>query len=634
MGGLTFQDEDPLWIQHMEALDERRGYTPDDVNFRVARSQATTHIRQALRRNEHRAPGKSLLAQNSVKVDMTGIDKYEGSAKPKDIEKLAHQMTDFFEMTNLLGPDAEVDRQRVLLLGSRLSGAAREFYNTKVSGKVDEWSFVEVIQAIEAQFLPLTLYETARARFDRFMQRSDETVLQAYTRLKEYNDAVLYEMSPYDMKYRFFHGLKPEIRGQLAHDDCTPEKNRWKIRDMLKMAINIEDGLNKARPRSNVVNRPDNRNQNAPARPPANPNWRRDPIPRRPQAKFVDTPQREREGKPSPVKQNPIAAKSPAGPVRDKSNDICRNCGKKGHWADTCWSKPVYRGNMIVEDSPEDPDGDAAPVEASELLADPESNPEPMDNGPSENGNSDIGALNEEDYSSGNYSPGANAMTVYELDEPTMKVYRAQNLDDEGQLLHRNRARTKNGATNAFGSSISECISGYIPIGSGKAHVLIDTGSEVQLVSADYARSANIHVQRLVTPVGLQLATSGSRATINHGCETIMKVGSRTINTYWDVGKLDYFDAVLGIQALRALGCNIDAGKNEVSLPDGSLLIDQDNLVHPVQSTVPIRRPMRAPQVALVGELDSGSPLRPLGSPKSTCSDAGSSATVKVAETH
>jgi hypothetical protein len=45
MGGLRFQDEDPIWIQLVEALDNNRGLTTDDVTHRTARSMATARIR-------------------------------------------------------------------------------------------------------------------------------------------------------------------------------------------------------------------------------------------------------------------------------------------------------------------------------------------------------------------------------------------------------------------------------------------------------------------------------------------------------------------------------------------------------------------------------------------------------------
>jgi hypothetical protein len=98
-------------------------------------------------------------------------------------------------MSNLLCPGQDMESQHILLLSTRLAGPALEFWGSKISGKVDDWNLIDVVQALEAQFLPLTLYETAKEKFDNFRQCSNEKVLPAYWRLKDLNDALLYEAS-------------------------------------------------------------------------------------------------------------------------------------------------------------------------------------------------------------------------------------------------------------------------------------------------------------------------------------------------------------------------------------------------------------------------------------------------------
>lgn len=110
-------------------------------------------------------------------------------------------------------------------------------------------------------------------------------------------------------------------------------------------------------------------------------------------------------------------------------------------------------------------------------------------------------------------------------------------------------------------------------------------------MSGDFAKTAGISVHKLVTPVGLQLATAGSRTTIKHGCETTMNIGKHTIHTYWDIGHIDYFDAVLGIQALRGLQYRINLDTNQITLLDGTSLIADEDIVHPATRTLPTPRP-------------------------------------------
>jgi hypothetical protein len=493
---------------------------------------------------------------------MTGIEKYSGSDKVRDLEMLVHQFLDYFEMTNLLGLTPEADCQQILLLGTKLGRYAQEFYNKKISGCVEDWTFIEVVQALEAQFLPLTLYESAWAHFDLFWQQSQENVLQYYTQLKEYSDALLYEASPYDMKHQFFNGIQAEICGQLAHDNCTPEKSWWKLRDMLKMAINIEEGLNKAKSQTFVhgVNMS---------------GVRREIYNNCPQENYqhadnnqlkVHNPIMKDWTKPTP-KLNPVAAKSPGKVVSKeaKLEDTCFWCSKKGHWADKCQSKgkPIYHHNMIVmmlydemEVGSQVSDEEAIHSDAPDDGSDPISE----DEGNRTNEDDPIPGKEEDaNYLSDNYFPHIGAMTCYELDNEIICSYQAQQILEGEPLLHQNWARTKDRKTNWFAGPESECISGYITINGHRAHVLVDTGSEVQLMLADFGWVAGVRVQQLEKAIGLQLATVGSHTSINYGCETEITIGQKRMHTYWDIGKIDYFDAILRIQALWALGCVIYA---------------------------------------------------------------------------
>jgi len=139
-------------------------------------------------------------------------------------------------------------------MGFRLEGPALEFYDRQIGVNVTDWQFEHAILTLESQFLPLTLHEQAKKRFDKWRQLPDEDILTAYRWLKVYSDAMLYEAGPYEMKFRFYHGIHTEIRAGLARDDCTLEKPRWKQVDMLKHAINIEAGLNKAKPQCDNSN--------------------------------------------------------------------------------------------------------------------------------------------------------------------------------------------------------------------------------------------------------------------------------------------------------------------------------------------------------------------------------------------
>src|SRR6266478_7240915 len=58
---------------------------------------------------------------------------------------------------------------------------------------------------------------------------------------------------------------------------------------------------------------------------------------------------------------------------------------------------------------------------------------------------------------------------------------------------------------------------GFIRIGEVKAHVLLDCGSTLDMVSANYVAMSKLDMFQLEKPVRLQMATSGSRTTIQFG---------------------------------------------------------------------------------------------------------------------
>ena len=140
------------------------------------------------------------------------------------------------------------------------------------------------------------------------------------------------------------------------------------------------------------------------------------------------------------------------------------------------------------------------------------------------------------DYSSDNAGiPTSNsfAMTIKEVDVKALMNYQAKYTDKSDKLLHCNRAFTKNGRPNVFTGASNECLAGYLTIGGQRALVLLDTGSEVQVLSADFARTARINIEHLVSPVILQLAAANSRTLIKYGCETTILVGQDAKESYW-----------------------------------------------------------------------------------------------------
>ena len=121
------------------------------------------------------------------------------------------------------------------------------------------------------------------------------------------------------------------------------------------------------------------------------------------------------------------------------------------------------------------------------------------------------------------------------------------------QVAFRNRVtkeiRTEDGPKRNFKNP--GVIEGYVMIGEIKAHVLLDCGSTLDMISANYAASAKLDMFQLKKPVKLQMATTGSKSTINFGARTEVKIGNFSQKRYFDVVNLDQYDMILGTPFLK-----------------------------------------------------------------------------------
>ena len=71
------------------------------------------------------------------------------------------------------------------------------------------------------------------------------------------------------------------------------------------------------------------------------------------------------------------------------------------------------------------------------------------------------------------------------------------------------------------------------------------------MISPDFARATGVKTFELKRPIGLQLACVGSKSTINYGAHATIVFGNQSIDEYFDVANIDYYDAILGTPFLR-----------------------------------------------------------------------------------
>jgi hypothetical protein len=84
------------------------------------------------------------------------------------------------------------------------------------------------------------------------------------------------------------------------------------------------------------------------------------------------------------------------------------------------------------------------------------------------------------------------------------------------------------------------------------ANVLLDPGSEVDMVSPSFLENANIRpiVRELRTPLNLNMAVTGSRASVNYGAWLDFAIGPFEFTHYCDIQNCHKIDIMLGLPAM------------------------------------------------------------------------------------
>jgi hypothetical protein len=111
-----------------------------------------------------------------------------------------------------------------------------------------------------------------------------------------------------------------------------------------------------------------------------------------------------------------------------------------------------------------------------------------------------------------------------------------------------NRARYKigNGPQPQRDSRLQRCIEVTVPINGLPARVLLDGGSNTNMLSPEFATVAKVPAIELQEQMTLQLAVTGSRSKINYGTWVPMEFGPIKATTYFDIANIEGYDAILG----------------------------------------------------------------------------------------
>ena len=253
-------------------------------------------------------------------------------------------------------------------------------------------------------------------------------------------------------------------------------------------------------------------------------------------------------------------------PKEGTSSENCYNYGEAGHFANDCL-RPVHAKGYAARVSksnggsysviPET--ADREPPSSDDDIRLPQA--EPDDTSDRDDGNA--GAIGDQYTTSGDDDryPFSSEDGSHIISQATRVVplvledligARAAKASKPGvsapKAVESNWARYKVGAGKRPSREprLQQCIKILVPVNGLKARVLLDGGSNTNMVSPEFATVAKIPAVELQEQMTLQLAVMGSRSKINYGAWADVDLGPITSSTYFDIANIDGYDMILG----------------------------------------------------------------------------------------
>jgi hypothetical protein len=171
--------------------------------------------------------------------DISSVAKYKGDDKMKSLETWVTDVSIYFAIANLSGP--EKDDARVYYSGMLVEGTAQSFLRHHVFGLNREkikWSFEDVVTALYDRFVLASVTQDARTLFEKARYHPDTGIQGLYDKICDIAETMLDHPDRYTLADRFIRAIPANWRKELFVRDFTPEMNT--IEELVAEAKAIE----------------------------------------------------------------------------------------------------------------------------------------------------------------------------------------------------------------------------------------------------------------------------------------------------------------------------------------------------------------------------------------------------------
>jgi hypothetical protein len=505
-----------------------------------------------------------------------------------------------------------MDRQRVLLAGTRLKGPAATWFRQEVAGpsiQSIKWTFEEVVTGLFQRFITEATAQKAVDTYYSVTFTRAKGVLGFWNELVQAAEQMVSPPDNASIKRRFVDHLPDELVKTMCHtrgvnvETATAEQvieaaqqveaaeyylSSWKrggrAAGSSSVTVNkpVEDSTQKQGNKSRFVRlRPFNRPKEGFKLPYVPKVVNRLPLPKGPT-------------RPMPAMGGQAWKRPQQGGSGNNNNTgiVCYNCDKPGHIAPNC---PYPRRErdakasgehaklrayaLKVESVHEEEDVEKVAEEtetgvdepAMPPLDEPESSSE--DEIQYEDGEEEIFLL--EDLEEGE-EPLENEETLNalrmegegDLDyEESCHIIAVRPTWEEEVQPSRSRVYRMGLTRPVLSQEARQCIALWTELDGKVAYTLIDTGSTTDMVSPAFARVMGLEVFQLQKQLALQLGCAGSRSAIVDGTYTPIRVGKTHGKIhYFDVANIDRYNVVLGIPFAHQYNVVIDVRERTLYL--------------------------------------------------------------------